>query len=247
MQALYQNKDRWLEFYSEFSQLLADLNWNNAAKTAQLLGKINNELSNALVPIRPKPKQDEFDEWVALLTDISENIEANHARRQQQNQAKQLHNTPRYPYAGPPAPQNTPAQNTPVPPAQTHGEPMELDAMKLSNTERMRRLQNNLCLYCGESSHFKSSCQAKARADQTRGQRYPQRPRQTQTQSPHQPQQTYQNHKLRVIEYTDDDSSTASNFIPTPALSVSPTPTPRSVSPSTNVTASQQLKEQPSA
>jgi|SRR5579871_1913430 len=59
MQTLRQNNSRWLEFYSDFSQLLADLNWNNAAKTAQLRAKINDELADAIVSIRPKPKDED--------------------------------------------------------------------------------------------------------------------------------------------------------------------------------------------
>ncbi len=41
---------------------------------------------------------------------------------------------------------------------------MQLGGIRLSPTERQRRIINRLCLYCGAAGHFASSCQLKARA-----------------------------------------------------------------------------------
>ena len=37
-------------------------------------------------------------------------------------------------------------------------EPMQVGRMRLSSAERRRHTRNNLCLYCGEGSHFLDTC-----------------------------------------------------------------------------------------
>ena len=51
------------------------------------------------------------------------------------------------------------------PPAEV-SEPMQLGHTSLSQEEKERRRQANLCLYCGRAGHFISRCPAKARAHQ---------------------------------------------------------------------------------
>ena len=46
-------------------------------------------------------------------------------------------------------------------------EPMQLGRARLSTEERQRRLQENRCLYCGQSGHFVTSCPVKEGAHQS--------------------------------------------------------------------------------
>jgi hypothetical protein len=49
--AFYQRNSTFVQFIGQFSTLLADLRWNDCAKVSVLKTKINDELSQALVPI----------------------------------------------------------------------------------------------------------------------------------------------------------------------------------------------------
>jgi hypothetical protein len=80
-----------------------------------------------------------------IIVRLSENAEAHTQRKRPQSVARQdqpLYNS------------NSNAIQTKAP----GPEPMQLDAARLHSTERIRRLQNNLCLYCGKSEHFKPQC-----------------------------------------------------------------------------------------
>ncbi|KAI2668864.1 Transposon Tf2-6 polyprotein [Labeo rohita] len=46
----------------------------------------------------------------------------------------------------------------PIPTVETAPEPMQIGATKLSVEERERRLQGNLCLYCGQPGHIRATC-----------------------------------------------------------------------------------------
>ncbi|MGL5901107.1 MAG: DUF4939 domain-containing protein, partial [Cetobacterium sp.] len=49
--------------------------------------------------------------------------------------------------------------STPLPtPAATETEPMQIVSTRLSSEERERRIQQRLCLYCGQPGHMRSSC-----------------------------------------------------------------------------------------
>ncbi|KAL0161744.1 hypothetical protein M9458_045469, partial [Cirrhinus mrigala] len=53
----------------------------------------------------------------------------------------------------------TQGSTTQIPPVTTSvPEPMEIGATHLTSEERERRMQNSLCLYCGQAGHIKSTC-----------------------------------------------------------------------------------------
>lgn len=63
-------------------------------------------------------------------------------------------------------------RRTPVSPhhfsesAAEEAEPMQIGRTWLSQEERGRQRQENLCLYCGQVGHFVSQCPVKRRAQQ---------------------------------------------------------------------------------
>ncbi|KAL0186709.1 hypothetical protein M9458_018379, partial [Cirrhinus mrigala] len=53
----------------------------------------------------------------------------------------------------------TQGSTTQIPPVTTSvPEPMQIGATHLTSEERERRMQNSLCLYCGQAGHIKSTC-----------------------------------------------------------------------------------------
>ena len=95
-----------------------------------------------------------FQDYIAAAINVEQNqASANLSRGQQESQ-------PRLPYRPPPPP--APAPRPPPPPPQPHV-PMDLDSTRgargsLSNEERRRRAEANLCAYCGQPGHIISSC-----------------------------------------------------------------------------------------
>ena len=150
MATLQQKNLLFIQFLAQFNMLLGDLSWDNSAKVSALKARINDELSQALIPVIQTPPHNDFDGWVNLLVKLADNAEA-YAHRKR-------------PHLQPP---NYPRHSTDVaqmgPP-----DPMELDAVHLHPAERIRRLQSSLCLYCGKSGHFKGQC-TEAQAAATRG------------------------------------------------------------------------------
>lgn len=162
MARLEQKNQPFMVFFTKFNALLSDLNWNDEAKVASLKSKINYEMSSALVPIVTLPATNKYDEWVTLLCRLAENLEAHSQRK---------------PPSGTPANRSlaTTATVTATHPAEyspnPDSDPMILDAMRLTAQERLRRIQQQLCLYCGKPGHRKFNCSeaAAARTSQGRG------------------------------------------------------------------------------
>ena len=140
--------------------LLGDLSWDDSAKVSALKARINDELSQALIPVIQTPEHNDFDGWVNLLVKLADNAEA-YAHRKR----------PHLTHASTPIRQPPPnhlRHNTDVT-QMGPADPMELDAVHLHPAERIRRLQSSLCLYCGKAGHFKGQC---TEATATRGRGY---------------------------------------------------------------------------
>jgi hypothetical protein len=84
MATLQQKHLPFVQFLAQFNMLLADLSWDNSAKVSALKARINDGLSQALIPVIQTPELNDFDGWVNLLVRLADNAEA-HAHRKRPN------------------------------------------------------------------------------------------------------------------------------------------------------------------
>ncbi|CAJ2508457.1 Uu.00g134830.m01.CDS01 [Anthostomella pinea] len=176
MDDLKQKNTPFNVFLSEFLALAADLGLDDKAKVEKLKQKVNNELQSAVISVFPKPQNGDFDGWVDCYRSLTENIldyahhtgnknpfsnnpfnKESNKNNKNNNQNNQNQQNPQHP---------TRAQ-TPAAPA---GDPMDLDTIKLrrlSATERQKRIDQGLCLYCGGQGHMKNDCPEAPRLPQS--------------------------------------------------------------------------------
>jgi Retrotransposon gag protein len=222
MAKLEQKNQPFMAFFTQFNALLNDLEWNDEAKVAALRSKISYEMSSALIPIVNLPPKKNYSDWVTLLCRLAENLEAHSQRKHPKSTAATTRQT-----------QEPLLQQLPSP------DPMILDAMKLTPQERIRRIQNRLCLYCGKAGHVKLTCPEAAAARAKRGHTWQRNPQPSQNNS-----YPRTDHRLRALGWNDTASVSSESLATTPAFT--PLYTPRSITP-TPTPADEQLKEQPTA
>jgi len=144
-------------FYtSEFQRIVSVLHWDEKALIFMFYTGLKDNIKDELSKIdKPTTLND--------LINISMKIDARQYDRFRERQFEKRSIFPaKSPSTAPPTP-NFPSFNTP------HHDPMELDASlpskatskprgKLSDAERKRRRDNNLCNYCGEPHHVVATC-----------------------------------------------------------------------------------------
>jgi len=151
MATLQQKNLPFIQFLAQFNMLLGDLSWDDAAKVSALKARINDELSQALIPVIQTPAHNDFDGWINLLVKLADNAEAYAHRKRHLTHTTHTGTLIRQ------QPPNHPRHSTDVT-QMGPADPMELDAVHLHPAERIRRLQGSLCLYCGKPGHFKGQC-----------------------------------------------------------------------------------------
>lgn len=162
LHVLQQGRRAVEDYVSDFRRWSSDTQWNDAALRYQfrlgLSENLKDELARVGIP-------DSLEELITLAIQIDRRLRERRAERSTQ-QSRPVWMVPRFTTpahfssASP-----TPASSAPVNPASDTPEPMQLGLMRpsLSAEERLRRRQNNLCLYCGEAGHYVRSCPAKLR------------------------------------------------------------------------------------
>ncbi len=143
---LHQGERSVADFAIEFRTLATTCEWNEPALVARFLEGLNIDLREEIYAREP-PAQ--FDQLVELAIRLERCFEQRRRVRGSVSRQREA----------PPS-----AFDSPV--SRPEPEPMQLDGIRLSPTERQRRIINRLCLYCGAVGHFASSCQLKARARQ---------------------------------------------------------------------------------
>lgn len=152
---LRQKNNTFSQYLSDFSRLAAELNWNSDAKLSLLREGLSSELKTALV-YRDVPNN--FDDFAALCM-------------KQDNQLRRYdveHRRSGTTSATTFRPFTTSATSSlPVLPASVGSarplgpEPMDLSSSTrgpLTAEERLRRIQESLCLYCGKGGHVVRDC-----------------------------------------------------------------------------------------
>jgi hypothetical protein len=149
------NRD-FVAYYAEFQRLIADLNWNDAAKHVALHCGPCEELKDIL---STQDLPEDWSRYVALMKRRDMQYRACKAETHcSSGQTK--------PTTMPTARNTSPnlAQNAPHPTSSGSGHfgpvPMDLSAARhrLSPEERQKRIDENRCLYCGGFNHMARDC-----------------------------------------------------------------------------------------
>ena len=149
---LTQGRGPAASYASTFVQLASDLNWNDEALVSQFRSGLNNEVKDMLV----------YYEYPTSLHDaISLAVRCD--RRLYENRMEQR-------YRGGTMPSAPAASRPSAVPVSTQAPvsgptPMDIDAVQtggrrlpISEVERQRRRENNLCFRCGEPGHIVPNC-----------------------------------------------------------------------------------------
>jgi hypothetical protein len=124
--------------------------WDDATRVRALREKISPKLREMVNCQVDTPDRDNFSEWARVIQELACNLEGEkHLRKVNNGRNNANGNPPGY------------------------GEPMDIDAIKLAVTklhpaEYERRMNEGLCLHCGQAGHIMRSCK---NAPRTRGNR----------------------------------------------------------------------------
>lgn len=139
------------DYLLRFRELSSRTEWNEAALLSRFKDGLSVEIKNILAS--QWTKFSTMDEIVAAANLAAQNLRTRElfTRRGQPSQQKSNQSPQRPQTVLVSSPSNGPS-------------PMDLDSVsvrKLSNTERQRRMDNKLCLYCGGAGHRIANCPVK--------------------------------------------------------------------------------------
>jgi hypothetical protein len=155
------NRD-FVAYYAVFQRLIADLDWNDAAKRAALHRGLCEELKDIL---STQDLPEDWSRYVALVKKRDMQYRACKAETHRSSGQTKPATTPTARNTSP----NT-AQNAPHPTSSGSGHfgpvPIDLSAARrrLSPEERQKRIDENRCLYCGGCNHMVWDCPNKPKA-----------------------------------------------------------------------------------
>jgi transposase InsO family protein len=163
LKRLRQSKFSVLSYSTKFRGLAFQTGYNEDAKMDLFRSGLNEEVKDVLATSLQDPET--LEELISLCIKIDQRL---HDRRLEKRFARPFSHSDRFRHpsrtSGSPGNSFVQAETSPV--------PMDLDSMqskkvnwsdqngskKLSSEERTRRIQNNLCLYCGDPGHQLANC-----------------------------------------------------------------------------------------
>ena len=151
---LQQGNSSVSEYAVNFRILAAESGWNDSALQAIFCKGLAGELKDELAV---REECNSFNSLVDLAIRLDNRIRERVRERQGTGRRRLISGTrPSSPDSIPGSPDTTHYAHEPrTPPAD---EPMQLGRARLTPAERQRRMQNKLCLYCGQGGHFVSGC-----------------------------------------------------------------------------------------
>jgi Ty3 transposon capsid-like protein len=152
-------------YTAEFRRLASQLSWSDQALVQQYFDGLKDSLQDMLIAANYPEELETLIRLAARMDNLQ------HQRRTQRGQepkpAAPAQRKQQLPYvaARPQSvPLTRPAYNAASAPVEPSGpRPMELDAtrprfQRLTKEQKEHRRRNNLCMYCGEPSHFAQAC-----------------------------------------------------------------------------------------
>lgn len=159
LESLYQRNKEFAVHYAEFQRTAVDCQYDDEALRSRLRRSLSRELQFALALV-PEHEISTYTALVLRCQQLDNNLRAvsQNASRPRALPLSPANNAPAVrPVA--PVPRPAPAPSSP--------EPMQLDSTgprgRLTDAERQRRQQHNLCLYCGQPGHFRTNCPQRRR------------------------------------------------------------------------------------
>lgn len=159
-------------YVAQFTSLASFLpNWsdNKEAWLLKFRKGLKQEIRDMLLYYPQEPQN--FDDFTKLCIQLDNKLHAHQAEKRQatggssssSSSGAKKPNTSSSSSSRPPASTTTPKTSSGTAPG-----PMELDSTKrgpLSDAEKKRRRENNLCAYCGEEGHYAASCPKKKKGN----------------------------------------------------------------------------------
>jgi len=135
------------EYSADFRQLSCDVSWNDDALMARFRMGLKDDVKDLMLAMPPAITLNHMMEQAVQCDNRL------YERRMEKSRSRQT-------FQGSPTTFTT---TTIV----DHSEPMQIDAARprgpLTPQERQRRIDNNLCLYCGKAGHIAKTCPIKSR------------------------------------------------------------------------------------
>lgn len=146
-------------YASDFEVLASKTNWNDEAKAASFRMGLKDDVKDLLITM-PAPK--DFEELVSFASICDERLYERRMERKERFDTSQP-STTTFGFRNPQRVSHVGSPSTPA--SQSSGPaPMELGSTRIrhvSPEERQRRMEGNLCLYCGKPDHVIAKCPSK--------------------------------------------------------------------------------------
>lgn len=139
LDTLHQGNRAYGDFKADFDHYADKARLDSRSKVDMLRKRLNGAFTAVIDNQITLPAADDYAGWTNVTDNIARNL-------QQKEHITKLRNIAK------PHPEAH-AQDR-VAPAVDAGDPMELDRIRISDAERRRRTDNDLCLACGEPGHF---------------------------------------------------------------------------------------------
>ena len=140
LDTLFQGKRAYGDFKADFDHHAHKAKIDDRTKVDMLRKRLSKDISSVISNQVMLPDLDDYAAWTKMTDNIARNLQQNeHIQKLSSKQATSN-----------PTTSNPSATHQP----DTSNDPMDLDRLRLSDGERKRRTDNNLCLACGEPGHF---------------------------------------------------------------------------------------------
>ncbi|KAJ8271735.1 hypothetical protein COCON_G00105940 [Conger conger] len=139
----------------DFRILAAQSGWDEVALQGVFLSGLTDKLKDELAV---RDETSSLEELIDLATRLDNRLRERCREREGTLVFRTRFLTPR---SGFPSADNSPTALVPVLDSSlsdSPGEPMQLGRMRLTPSERQRRVRQGLCVYCGQAGHFLAAC-----------------------------------------------------------------------------------------